>query len=169
MQENKLRVIMNPNFGSMSEGERRRTISVDRSFLEKGPNGRVLVLKHLCDNYIKKSFVPSLSPQKTFKKSLKLHTDYQEPVAHPESTRTRNQMNLYPVHETRATKEDSHMPTSMSRTLSKIQLITNQSTLQPETLPTEASVFKDPTELVEVLTPVSCSKAPSPRELRPVS
>ena len=161
---------MNPNFGSMSDTERRRTISVDRSFLEKGPNGRVLVLKHLCDNYIKKSFVPSLQPLKNIKQNL-IQTDYGDPVAHAETTRTRNAINLYPVHETRETKEDSRMPTfaSFSRTLSKIQLITNQSTLQPDTLPTEASCFKDPTELVEVFTPVSVSKAPSPRELRPVA
>lgn len=61
MKESKLKVIMNPNFKSMSEGERRRTISVDKSYLDQGPNGRVNVLKHLCDQYIKKSFVFSFS------------------------------------------------------------------------------------------------------------
>ena len=52
---------MNPNFKKMTEGERRRTISVDKSFLDEGPNGRVQVLKYLCDQYIKKSFAISLS------------------------------------------------------------------------------------------------------------
>lgn len=35
---------MNPNFDSMSEQEKRRTISVDKSYLEKGINGRIEVL-----------------------------------------------------------------------------------------------------------------------------
>ena len=63
-KNSKLKVIMNPNFDSMSEQEKRRTISIDKSYLDQGENGRIEVLQNLCNNYITKSFQPSLDKKR---------------------------------------------------------------------------------------------------------
>ena len=62
--KNSLKVVLNPDFKQMNESDKRRTISVDKRFLQEGPNGRVKVLKHICDSYIKKSFAPSFKSNK---------------------------------------------------------------------------------------------------------
>ena len=53
-----MKVVVNPDFNQMSEQDRNRTISIDKKFLLKGDNGRVHVLKKLCDVYIKKKAQP---------------------------------------------------------------------------------------------------------------